>query len=102
MSRSTITCRSSCEFITWSRLAAVARASASGAAPAAAIGTWPASGFYLSLGPPLAVLVIGSPNLAWGDPVIFLRGRRAAPGAAVAVCGRVTQASRLLFIRTDE
>jgi len=36
------------------------------------IAAWGLCGFYLSLGPSLAVQVLGSPNLVWGGLVIFL------------------------------
>ena len=47
------------------------------------IAAWGLCGFYLSLGPSLAVQVIGSPNLVWGGLVIFLLTGVAA-AAAVA------------------
>ncbi|HLM87806.1 MAG TPA: MFS transporter [Streptosporangiaceae bacterium] len=50
------------------------------------IAAWGLCGFYLSLGPLLAVQVIGSPNLAWGGLVIFLLTGVAA-AAAVAGAG---------------
>jgi MFS family permease len=50
------------------------------------IAAWGLCGFYLSLGPSLAVQVIGSPNLVWGGLVIFLLTGVAAV-AAVAGAG---------------
>jgi MFS family permease len=50
------------------------------------IAAWALCGFYFSLGPSLAVQVIGSPNLVWGGLVIFLLAGVAAV-AAVAVAG---------------
>ena len=48
------------------------------------IAAWGLCGFYLSLGPSLAVQVIGSPNLAWGGLVIFLLTGVAAVAAVRA------------------
>ncbi len=56
------------------------------------IAAWGLCGFYLSLGPSLAVQVIGSSNLLWGGLVIFfLTGvaAMAAVAAAHAPAGRV-------------
>ena len=50
------------------------------------IAAWALCGFYFSLGPSLAVQVIGSSNLVWGGLVIFLLAGVAAV-AAVAVAG---------------
>ncbi len=50
------------------------------------IAAWALCGFYFSLGPSLAVKVIGSSNLVWGGLVIFLLAGVAAV-AAVAVAG---------------
>ena len=56
------------------------------------IAAWGLCGFYLSLGPSLAVRVIGSSNLLWGGLVIFLLtgvAAMAAVAAADAAAGRV-------------
>ena len=48
-----------------------ARATFAGAIPCL-VAVWALGGLYLSLGPSLAALVTGSPNLVWGGLVIFL------------------------------
>ena len=47
------------------------------------IAVWMLSGFYLSLGPSLAVQVVGSSDLVWGGLVIFLLAGIGAAGPVV-------------------
>jgi hypothetical protein len=47
------------------------------------IAVWMISGFYLSLGPSLAVQVVGSADLLWGGLVIFLLAGVGAAGPVV-------------------
>jgi MFS family permease len=47
------------------------------------IAVWMLSGFYLSLGPSLAVQVVGSADLVWGGLVIFLLAGVGAAGPVV-------------------
>ncbi len=47
------------------------------------IAVWMLSGFYLSLGPSLAVQVVGSADLVWGGLVIFLLAGIGAAGPVV-------------------
>ena len=65
------------------------------------IAAWGLCGFYLSLGPSLAVQVIGSPNLAWGGLVIFLLTGVAAvaavAGAGVPAGGAMLAGCLILF-----
>ena len=58
------------------------------------IAAWGLCGFYLSLGPSLAVQVIGSPNLVWGGLVIFLL---TGVAAAAAVAGADIPAGRAML-----
>ncbi len=65
------------------------------------IAAWGLCGFYLSLGPSLAVQVIGSPNLAWGGLVIFLLTGVAAvaavAGAGIPAGGAMLAGCLILF-----
>jgi MFS family permease len=64
------------------------------------IASWGLCGFYLSLGPSLAVQVIGSPNLVWGGLVIFLLTGVAAVAAVVGAgipAGRAMLAGCLIL-----
>jgi predicted MFS family arabinose efflux permease len=64
------------------------------------IAAWGLCGFYLSLGPSLAVQVIGSPNLVWGGLVIFLLTGVAAVAAVVGAgipAGRAMLAGCLIL-----
>jgi predicted MFS family arabinose efflux permease len=55
------------------------------AALPALVGVWSLAGFYLSLGPSLALQLLHSKNLLWGGVLIFLlTGLGAAASAAVA------------------
>src|SRR5919108_5593754 len=55
------------------------------AALPALVGVWALAGFYLSLGPSLAMQLLHSKNLLWGGVLIFLfTGLGAAASAAVA------------------
>ena len=55
------------------------------AALPALVGVWALAGFYLSLGPSLALQLLHSKNLLWGGVLIFLlTGLGAAASAAVA------------------
>jgi MFS family permease len=58
------------------------------------IAAWGLCGFYLSLGPSLAVQVIGSPNLVWGGLVIFLL---TGVAAVAAVAGADIPAGRAML-----
>jgi MFS family permease len=49
------------------------------------VAVWMISGFYLSLGPSLAMQVLGSPDLLWGGLVIFLLN---GTGTAATVAAR--------------
>jgi MFS family permease len=59
------------------------------------IAAWGLCGFYLSLGPSLAVQVIGSPNLLWGGLVIFLL---TGVAAVAAVAGARIPAGRAMLV----
>ena len=65
------------------------------------IAAWGLCGFYLSLGPSLAVQVIGSPNLVWGGLVIFLltgvAAAAAVAGAGVPAGGAMLAGCLILF-----
>ena len=65
------------------------------------IAAWGLCGFYLSLGPSLAVQVIGSPNLVWGGLVIFLltgvAAAAAVAGAGVPAGGAMLVGCLILF-----
>jgi predicted MFS family arabinose efflux permease len=58
------------------------------------IAAWGLCGFYLSLGPSLALQVIGSPNLVWGGLVIFLL---TGVAATAAVAGADIPAGRAML-----
>ena len=65
------------------------------------IAAWGLCGFYLSLGPSLAVQVIGSPNLVWGGLVIFLltgvAAAAAVAGAGIPAGGAMLAGCLILF-----
>ena len=58
------------------------------------VAAWGLCGFYLSLGPSLAVQVLGSPNLVWGGLVIFLL---TGVAAVAAVAGAEIPAGRAML-----
>jgi MFS family permease len=59
------------------------------------IAAWGLCGFYLSLGPSLAVQVIGSSNLVWGGVVIFLL---TGVAAIAAIAAARAPAARVMLI----
>ena len=59
------------------------------------IAVWALGGFYLSLGPSLAVQVIGSPNYLWGGVIIFLL---TGIGAASAVTLRSVNPPTVMLV----